>query len=103
MVVVRFNINISIENNIYGIECNKCQELAIIYCENDELYLCEDCDEQVHSDIQDEFLLKLMEKHKRINLTDKKKDFGKCVDHPERSIELYCLSCDKSLCMNCKI
>ena len=42
-------------------------------------------------------------KHKRTDVADKPKVVGNCPIHPNIKLELFCLECNRPLCVNCKI
>lgn len=56
---------------------------------------CVDCDIECHSS-------KAGQKHKRADISERPKKFGKCLNHSS-DLELYCPNCSEPLCVTCKI
>ena len=78
--------------------CDLCNtEPATIWCVNDSAKLCAKCDESSHS------LNKILEKHKRIKLTEARVMMEFCPIHPEEKAEFYCSICQAPVCITCKM
>lgn len=75
--------------------CNK--EPATIWCINDSAKLCAKCDSSSHS------INKILEKHKRINLTDARVMMEFCPTHHEEKAEYFCPICQAPVCIVCKM
>lgn len=45
----------------------------------------------------------MQHKHKRTELAEKPKVISNCIQHPNIKLELFCLECNRPLCVNCKI
>ena len=102
--VVKFSFKLNPDENENMIEWEDCQDqTAVVYCKNDQWYLCDDWDQTIHNDNVNAFKSIILSKHERIKISEKDKTYGKCPIHIERELEFYCLTCDKPICVNCKI
>ena len=78
--------------------CDLCgKEIATIWCVNDSAQLCAKCDEESHKSN------KLVEKHKRMPLTEAKCVIEFCQVHKDQRVEYYCPKCKESVCYICKM
>lgn len=62
----------------------------------EDAYLCISCDASHHQN-------KLSHNHKRTELADKPKIIGNCPTHNTIKLELFCVECNRPICVNCKI
>ena len=86
------------------IVCENCNSnQAQIYCKNDDIHLCAECDELVHEDASNDAKMFVMKWHQWIPFDQKPIDYGNCSEHPTRKLELYCMTCDKAICSDCKL
>jgi hypothetical protein len=77
--------------------CDLCDDnIARKYCQTEDAYLCISCDQSHHSN-------RLQNKHTRTELADKPKVISDCLVHPTIKLELFCLECNRPICVNCKI
>ncbi|CAG9322258.1 unnamed protein product [Blepharisma stoltei] len=99
LFVVHFELDPNLEEGLNAPICDICQEAqAVVYCEADEASLCLDCDDDHHNRGN-----RLMQKHKRINISEKPKRFGNCPYHPDTKVEFFCTVCHVPVCVNCKM
>ncbi|OMJ66336.1 hypothetical protein SteCoe_36843 [Stentor coeruleus] len=97
--LVHFELDPNLEEGIHVQLCDICQESkATLYCSADNAVLCVDCDEEHHARGN-----KLMQRHKRVGISEKPKRFGNCAFHIESNVEFYCVTCMLPLCVNCKM
>ena len=97
--LVHFELDPNLEEGIHVQLCDICQESkASLYCSADNAVLCVDCDEEHHTRGN-----KLMQRHKRVGISEKPKRFGNCNFHPESNVEFYCSTCMLPICINCKM
>ena len=87
--------------------CSKVPDLATIYCQNCEKYMCDECDDTVHEMEEDDQqanpvlqkIIAAMTNHKRDPINNIRVRYGKCIDHPERDNEYFDLLRNKALCL----
>ena len=92
--IVHFEIN---ERKVP--KCFVCQKKdATLYCKNDEIDLCEDCDEDMHPPGK-----KISQNHQRVALNLKPLKCDPCEKHPNNLKELFCVKCREELCISCKL
>jgi hypothetical protein len=97
--LVHFELDPNLEEGIQVQLCDICQESrATLYCIADNAVLCIDCDDEHHTRGN-----KLMQRHKRVSITEKPKRFGNCHVHLDSTVEFYCNSCLVPICVNCKM
>ena len=97
--LVHFELDPNLEEGVNVQLCDICQESkASLYCSSDNAVLCVDCDEEHHTRGN-----KLMQRHKRVNISEKPKRFGNCSFHIESNVEFYCSTCMQAICVNCKM
>lgn len=78
--------------------CDLCgKELATIWCVNDSAQLCAKCDAESHK------VNKLVERHKRIPLTEARCVIEFCPIHHDQRVEYYCPICHGPVCYTCKM
>lgn len=78
--------------------CDLCgKEQATIWCVNDSAQLCAKCDEESHK------ANKLVERHKRIPLTEARCVIEFCPVHHDQRVEYYCPKCHGPVCYTCKM
>ena len=78
--------------------CDLCQEKkATIWCVNDSAKLCEECDRNSHSGNR------ILERHKRMNLSDARALMEFCPLHKDIRVEYYCPQCQVPVCLTCKM
>lgn len=75
--------------------CN--QSPAKVYCENDRLDMCYQCDEEYHPNSN-----KVASKHVRVELSQKEISSEACRLHPKQKKDIYCFDCRQSLCLSCQ-
>eukprot|EP00475_Leptophrys_vorax_P021438 TRINITY_DN29177_c0_g1_i1.p1 TRINITY_DN29177_c0_g1~~TRINITY_DN29177_c0_g1_i1.p1 ORF type:complete len:413 (-),score=95.48 TRINITY_DN29177_c0_g1_i1:606-1775(-) len=78
-------------------QCGEClQKQAVKYCRNCEVDFCDDCETSVHK-------FRFNRDHQRVASTEKWL-FQQltCQAHQSQPILLFCVSCDKSICLHCK-
>jgi len=99
MYVIHFEFDPKKEEELSAPICDLCQEnQATVYCKNEDANLCFDCDEDHHLKIG-----RLAAKHQRVPINERPKQFGKCQQHPECTLEFYCPVDNEPLCVYCKI
>lgn len=97
--IVHFELDPSRESAYSAPLCDICQESsASVYCEADDASLCHDCDEEHHTRGN-----RLMQRHKRIPISDKPKKFGSCPTHFDTPVDYFCTVCKVPVCINCKM
>ena len=98
LYIVQFTINENRYRELREkITCELCEENIVRkYCETEDAYLCISCDQTHHSN-------RLSQKHKRTEVDDKPKVISYCPTHPSIKLELFCLECNRPICVNCKI
>lgn len=78
--------------------CAVCgKDNATLWCENDCIKLCSECDEKTHKSNP------VFEKHTRVALTESQADFQTCPLHPKNRVQYYCPKCHCPVCLECKI
>lgn len=78
--------------------CDLCSSNpASIWCINDSAKLCENCDSESHK------ANRIMEKHKRIPLSEARALMEYCPVHGDVRVEYYCTQCKSPVCINCKM
>lgn len=78
--------------------CDLCQEKkATIWCVNDSAKLCETCDRDSHSGNR------ILERHKRMPLSDARALMEFCPLHKDVRVEYYCPQCQVPVCLTCKM
>ena len=70
---------------------------ATLWCENDCIKLCEECDRKTHEGNP------VFEHHTRVPLTESHADFQTCPLHPRNRVQYYCPKCHAPVCLECKI
>ncbi|EUR77491.1 hypothetical protein PFBG_01068 [Plasmodium falciparum 7G8] len=76
--------------------CDYCSDApAILYCESDEVKLCEKCDTLIHSQN------KIVKKHIRKALNEAQKISGKCKRHMTNDVNMFCTICHIPICNLC--
>lgn len=70
---------------------------AVIWCENDCVKLCKNCDEETH------MASRVAENHTRVPISDSNKDFQVCPLHPGQRVQYYCTVCNCPVCLECKV
>lgn len=99
LFIVHFELDPNLEEGLATPMCDICQESqAVLYCEADEASLCIDCDDDHHTRGN-----KLMQKHKRIPISEKPKRFGNCPYHADTRVDFFCTVCHIPVCVNCKM
>lgn len=89
--------NISSEPPVFT-KCAVCGcDNATLWCENDCIKLCEECDKKTHTGNP------VFEKHTRVPLTESHADFQTCPLHPGNRVQYYCKKCHAPVCLECKI
>jgi hypothetical protein len=78
--------------------CDLCNnEIATVWCLNDEAKLCRSCDADSHR------TNRIVAKHKRIPLSEAKALMETCPAHSQMRAEYYCPQCQLPVCMTCKM
>ena len=78
--------------------CEQCHKApAIVFCINDQLMLCEQCDNKLHKAND------VTKNHERKPLGDVIALFQDCPEHPGNKVQYYCPTCKLPLCMECKV
>lgn len=75
--------------------CNEAQ--AVLYCQQDDARLCEECDAEIHS------ANKLVQRHRRMALDAAPSSFGECGFHPGNEVQYFCPACAMPVCVHCKM
>lgn len=102
MYIVMFSNQANFTNASTKRLCEECETKdAEVYCLNDEVYLCKECDAQIHGEAVNDKTLKQIFDHKR-EPVDKIKS-GKCYYDPENDVEFYCKTCNMPICAYCKV
>ena len=85
------------------VECSleNCQGEAVMYCTNDQEYLCQTCTDE-HS------VGRFTRKHQTITAAEAKgkvtsstKSHHPCGRHPNQMLNMYCKTCDEIICHEC--
>ncbi|KAH3768049.1 hypothetical protein Pelo_140 [Pelomyxa schiedti] len=97
-----FGLSATSENDKGGHNTLRCAECtaneATVWCPNEEIALCAQCDSLVHK-------LKVNESHKRISLALKPKQVlteAKCPRHPNKGLDMWSVDHKKLCCLLCK-
>jgi hypothetical protein len=78
--------------------CDVChKKQSAIYCINDKLKLCNDCDDKIHKANE------ITKTHDRKKLVDVIANFQECPEHPGNMVQYYCPQCNLPVCMECKV
>jgi len=89
--------NISSDFVPYDI-CGICgKDNATLYCQNDSIKLCEQCDKKSHSENE------ILRGHVRVPLLDILPKVAQCPEHPNQIVKHYCPKCHLPVCMKCKV
>jgi hypothetical protein len=82
--------------------CQKCKEIKeLIYCLNDDIYLCNECDDNIHKNGKNSNTLK---NHKRIPYCEYSiihHNICKILNH-DKPYEIYCPECEELYCIKCQ-
>ena len=95
------NINNNLNNNNIPLpggapKCEGCYENdALCFCKECKKYLCQLCDHQIH-------IIPVNTNHLRVSLNDIIKMKKLCYHH-QLNLELFCESCDETICKQCQI
>eukprot|EP00923_Selenidium_pygospionis_P010609 GHVN01018498.1.p1 GENE.GHVN01018498.1~~GHVN01018498.1.p1 ORF type:complete len:461 (-),score=52.87 GHVN01018498.1:108-1358(-) len=77
--------------------CDYCQEAsATLWCSADSARLCLECDNAMHTHN------KIVTRHIRVPLNEASRSFGKCLQHPDDTYELFCTVCRVPVCRLCR-
>ena len=80
------------------LECDNCHKnLAVCWCVNDQMKLCQQCDEKIHK------VSEVLKKHERKPLGEALPLYQPCPEHPDNKVQYYCPTCHLPLCMECKV
>ncbi|OIR58202.1 MAG: B-box zinc finger protein [Amphiamblys sp. WSBS2006] len=77
--------------------CYSCGEKeAVLFCKTDNVDLCEECDETLHSG-------KVGSRHVRTSIETENKFFSECSLHAGKAVEFFCPTCSLPVCVYCKM
>lgn len=94
--LLQFECNPNEEEHFAVPLCDYCQDApSSLYCESDQVRLCETCDDVIHSQN------KLVMKHTRRALNEAQKILGKCKVHPNTDATMFCTLCHVPVCIFC--
>lgn len=82
------------------LDCMKCdnchKQYAVFYCTNDNMKLCINCDQKIHSS-------GVAKNHVRKPLGEVLPTFQPCPEHPDHMVQYYCEQCALPVCIECKV
>ena len=84
--------------------CSNCNKRdAEIYCKDEKLLLCTDCDIEKHRKTEIPNHNIEIKTHKRVGISLMNENINTCNNHPGNNILFYCSICNESLCVQCKM
>ncbi|CAG9762450.1 unnamed protein product [Ceutorhynchus assimilis] len=86
------------------LKCQLCEQEpakdATVMCEQCEVLYCDSCKESCHP-ARGPLAKHVLTEPKRGGITANKSKDGKCPDHPEETLNMYCMVCKMSVCALC--
>lgn len=92
--IIHFEANEAGKKNCYVCQKNE----ATLYCRNDDIDLCKDCDLTMHPAD-----MKIQQRHHRVPINLKPLRYDYCEKHPNNYKELFCVKCRNEMCISCKL
>ena len=84
--------------DLHDFICDVChKKQSAIYCINDKLKLCNECNDKIHKANE------ITKNHERKKLVDVIAQFQECPEHPGNLVQYYCPQCHLPVCMECKV
>ena len=89
-------------NDINDYQCKKCNEKnkELFYCLNDDIYLCQKCDVDVHEN--NNKVSNALKKHRRIRFSEYELLHTNICKIHEKPYEIYCPECEEIFCIKCR-
>ena len=82
------------------IKCQRCNlEKELKYCLNDDIYLCNECDDDIHIHGKNSTALK---NHKRIPYCEYSVIHHNICKYHDKPYEIYCPECEELYCIKCQ-